>query len=409
MRTVHTPAAPAAGNLLGMTDGDPRSDGSVLLTGATGFLGMQLLVRYLERTDRRVHALVRARDESEAAARVACALGSMLPDAAAYADRVVAVPGDIERPDLGLDPRRRDALAEQASEVVHAAASVSFTLPLDRSREINVDGTRHALDFAHLCARRGGLRRFSHVSTAYVAGASRGAFHEDDLDVGQRFRNAYERSKFEAEDLVRAHRERLPIQVFRPSIIVGEQDSGWTPAFNVIYGPLRAFAKGAYSAIPARGRSPVDVVPIDYVADAIFELSRSERGAGETYHLAAGPGATTIGELLDLSARYFGRRPPVTIPPAPYRRVVHPMLLRLGDPARRTALERSEVFFPYFAMRVRYDITRAAAWLAPAGIGVAPIADYLPRLLDYAVTARWGKLPLTRPELLGAAVAPQAA
>ena len=100
------------------------------------------------------------------------------------------------------------------------------------------------LELAELCRRRGGLRRFSYVSTAYVAGTHDGEFSEDQLDVGQGFRNPYERSKFEAEQLVRAYRGRLPIQVFRPSIIVGERATGWTVSFNVLYAPLKAFAAG---------------------------------------------------------------------------------------------------------------------------------------------------------------------
>src|SRR5205085_4900397 len=135
--------------------------------------------------------------------------------------------------------------------------------------------------------------------------------------------------------------------VFRPSIVVGEQDTGWTPTFNVIYWPLRAYAKGAYSAIPARRRSPVDVVPVDYVADAIFALAGGHTTAGETYALAAGPQASSVGELLELSARYFGRRPPAAIPPGAYRAAIHPLLLRRSSERRRAVLKGSEVFFPY--------------------------------------------------------------
>src|SRR5439155_23621126 len=111
------------------------------------------------------------------------------------------------------------------------------------------------------------------VSTAYVAGAHVGRFGERDLVVGQRFRNPYERSKFEAELLVQAHSDTLPVQVLRPSIVVGDSRSGWTSSFNVLYSPLRAFASGAYPAIPARRSAPVDVVPVDYVAEAILALA----------------------------------------------------------------------------------------------------------------------------------------
>jgi thioester reductase-like protein len=369
--------------------------GPILLTGATGFVGMELLARYLEHTDRRVFALIRAGDDREARARLRATLDRL--GVADHDGRVAAVRGDVERPRLGLDARTWRALAAETAEIVHAAASVSFTLGLAESRAINVTGTRRMLQFAQACALEGGLHRFSYVSTAYVAGTHRGTFGEDDLDVGQRFRNAYERSKFEAEQLVRRHMARLPIQVFRPSIVVGEDDTGWTPAFNVIYWPMRAFSRGAYAALPARPAAPVDVVSISYVADAIFALAGCEGGAGETYALAAGPVASTVGELLALSARAFDRPPPRTIPHGLYRRTVHPVLLARADERRRATLRASEVFFPYFAMRQRFDTGRVAARLEPHGVAPAPLAGYFDRLVDFAVEAEWGKREPPRP------------
>jgi thioester reductase-like protein len=368
----------------------------MLITGATGFVGMELVARYLERTDRTVIALVRAGDDQAAQERLMAAVERVLPGAQRYRERLVAVAADVTLPRLGLDRRRWAALALEVDEIVHAAASVSFTLGLEESRAINVEGTRRMLQFALACQASRGLSRFSYVSTAYVAGAHRGTFGEDDLDRGQRFRNAYERSKHEAETLVRAHGERLPIQVFRPSIVVGEEDSGWTPAFNVIYWPMRAFSRGAYSALPARRRSPVDVVSISYVADAIFALSSLDDGAGETYALAAGPEASTIGELLALSAGAFGRRPPRTVPAALYRHTLHRILLRRADARRRTTLAASEAFFPYFTMRQRFDVARASARLEPLGIRPAPLAAYFDRLVAFALEAEWGKREVPR-------------
>ena len=193
-----------------------------------------------------------------------------------YRERVMAVRGDITRPGLGMRAGR-DRLAEQVSEIVHGAASVSFELELEDARAINVEGTRRVLEFAERCQRAAdcGASPTSRPHTSPVS--TRGCFSEDDLDVGQRFRNAYEQSKFEAECLLASWRERLPITVLRPSIIVGERDSGWTASFNVLYWPLRAFARGAYLALPARRDAPVDVVPVDYVADAIFALSQAPR------------------------------------------------------------------------------------------------------------------------------------
>jgi thioester reductase-like protein len=140
--------------------------------------------------------------------------------------------------------------------VLHAAASVSFELGLVESRAINVRGTQHMLVFADRARQRGGLGHFTYVSTAYVAGTHRGEFSEQDYG----FRNPYERSKWESEGNVRAASDRLPVQIARPSIIVGEQASGWTTAFNVLYGPIRALSTGAYRALPLDRRAPLDVV-----------------------------------------------------------------------------------------------------------------------------------------------------
>ena len=200
--------------------------GMLLLTGATGLLGMQVLARYVERTERRVCTLVRADGREQAEERVEATLTTLFGRRHGHSGRVLAVPADIEAEGLGLDAHDRGRLAAAVSDVIHCAASVSFSLPLERSRQINVAGTRRMLELAELCRRQGGLRRFSYVSTAYVAGTHDGEFSEDQLEVGQGFRNPYERSKFEAEQLVRSYRGRLPIQVFRPSIIVG----GRTPS-----------------------------------------------------------------------------------------------------------------------------------------------------------------------------------
>jgi thioester reductase-like protein len=337
--------------------------GAVLLTGATGFVGMELLSRFLAAGDRQVYALVRATDDRAAAER--------LPAHPC----LTAVAGDIEQPGLGLARPTADRLADEVSTVVHCAATVSFDLPLDKSRRVNVDGTRHVLDLAERCRR---LERLSYISTAYVAGEPRGTFREDQLDVGQSFRNAYEQSKFEAERMLRERAGDLPLQIMRPSIIVGDSRTGRTSSFNVLYAPLKAFARGRVPAIPARRSSPVDIVPVDYVADRAHELATS--GPDGTFHLVAGRNATTVGRLIELSERDLRRPAPRVLPPTLYRRLLHPWLRR-----KNAGLRRMEVYFPYFSMRVRFDDRR----LGPG----PPVESYFHRLVDYAQRARWGRVP----------------
>jgi long-chain acyl-CoA synthetase len=227
--------------------------GALLLSGATGFLGTELLLRQLERTDRPIFTLVRASTDQAAQQRIDGLLQRTFgPAGRRYAARIEAVAADLSAPGLGLSEARRRGLAERTSTIIHCAASVSFTLPLWEARAINLEGTRGMLELAGQCAS---LDCYGHVSTAFVAGTRPGTFCEHDLEVGQDFRNTYEQSKYEAERLVHAH-EGLPYKIMRPSIVVGDRRSGWTAAFNVLYWPLRAFARGLFTAVRRSRRRP---------------------------------------------------------------------------------------------------------------------------------------------------------
>ena len=234
------------------------------------------------------------------------------------------------------------------------------------------------------------------MSTAYVAGTHEGAFSEDDLDVGQGFHNAYEATKFEAECLVRAHAEHMQIQVFRPSIIVGDSTTGRTSSFNVIYAPLRAFQQQRIYAIPGASRAPVDVVPIDFVADAITELVEHPEPERNTHHLVAGRDASTVGEMVDLAARHFGKRRPSVIPAGIYIPLIRPLVLAMSPGKGRKILRRLEVFTPYFSLPVRYEDSRTRRRLSRAGISVRPVSEYFGQLMDYAIRAEWGKAEVPR-------------
>ena len=165
--------------------------------------------------------------------------------------------------------------------------------------------------------------------------------------------------------------------------------SGWTAAFNVLYWPLRAFARGLFTAVPAIPSAPVDVVSIDYVADAIYELCRSSRGVGQSYHITAGAHASTIQEIAHAASRYFKRPIPTVLSPEEFAQL---------DPKRSLALEGSRVYFPYFTIGTVFDNADTRAHLEPAGIRASPLGEYLDRLLDYATRSRWGKRPIARAE-----------
>ncbi|MBI5104646.1 MAG: SDR family oxidoreductase [Solirubrobacterales bacterium] len=374
--------------------------GALLLTGATGFLGQELLARIVARSDRPVVALVRAADDAAAQARVDGVLAAL----GEPAGRVRGVAADLERDDLGLGALAANALAADVTTIVHCAASVSFGLSLEASRAVNVEGTRRMLDLALRCAAFGdGLERFAYISTAYVAGRHPGRFGPEDLWHGQRFRNPYEQSKCEAELLVRAAGEELPVQVLRPSIVMGDRRTGWTTSFNVLYQPLRAFGRGLLTMVPGRAEAPVDVVPVDYVADGVLALLDEPLRSPQTHLLVAGDRAATVGGLGRLAGRYFGRPAPELLDPERFERELLPALRRNADSRTRAVLESSAALFPYFAVETRFDDPRTRALLEARGVRCEGLESYLPRLLDFAVQTRWGRRLPARAEVLAAA------
>jgi long-chain acyl-CoA synthetase len=360
------------------------SRGAILLTGATGFLGMEVLARLLEHDDREVLALVRAPDTAHAEARIDGVLRRLWRNGGPpeYRERLRAVPADLTRPGLGLSTAGRAMIADRCGTVLHCAASISFDLPLDEARRINVDGTRQVIALAREARGQGSLQRFIHVSTAYVCGDVRGPFGEDDLDVGQSFRNTYEQTKNESERIV-AEADDLSPAIARPSIVMGESTTGWTPAFNVLYWPLRAFARGLFEVVPTRADGRVDIVPADYVADALVHLiDHPETGA---FNLVSGHDAATVDHLAELACAHFDKpRPPFVEPGA--------------GTGTATTDEHGAVYFPYFDMDVVFDDARSRAVLGSAGIRAPQLADYFGTLMRYAERARWGKRELTREE-----------
>jgi len=361
-----------------MTPATTAGDREILLTGATGFLGMELLVRLLTETDRQIVALVRARDDAAAATRLDEVLATLLPPGSGVANgRVRAVAADLEAPHLGLGPSGVRELAASVETVVHCAASVQFTLPLADARRINVDGTRAVLELA---AAAPGLDRVVHVSTAYVAGDRPGTAYEDERDIGQPSRNTYERTKLEAEAVVAE--SLLPSCILRPSIVVGDARTGWTPAFNVIYWPLQAFARGLLPVVPGDPGGRADIVTVDAVADALLALIRGPRRGG-TYHVVAGANAPTAGEIAALASAHFGTTPARFVP--------------VGEAP--DVEDRAGAFLPYFRVRGVFDDTHGRR------LGIAPrrFADVFPTLMDHAQRARWGRRPLRRWEVQDAA------
>jgi long-chain acyl-CoA synthetase len=345
--------------------------GVVLLTGATGFLGAQVARRLVAQTDQEVVALVRAPDAEAASRRLARAWWDWPELAAGIAGgRVRAVAGDVCAPGLGLDPAEWRGLTRRVTHIVHAAADLRVAAPLEELNRTNVAGVAHVLELASAAHHDHGLTRLTHVSTAYVAGLRPDEVPEDDLTGRHGFANGYERSKFEGERLVRAAASALPVTVARPAMIVGDSRTGAVRTFNTVYAPLRRYLTGRQRLVPVRPRLRVNIVPVDWVADAIVRLTLDPAAEGRTVHLTAPlESLPTAAELVDATRHWAAEHLGLHLP--------RPLFVPLPG----ALPSELHVLAPYLAEHRRFRRDHADRLLGPYE---PDWRAYLPRLLTYA-------------------------
>lgn len=274
---------------------------TAFVSGGTGFLG-SFLIDHLLRQGCRVIALVRG---AGAEGRLLDALQEVNPDldeGLFTSGALSVVEGDVRTPGFGLGEAYLTALVSRVDEIWHCAASFKFQ---ERYREEiaahNITGTRHILDFAVLCNFQKVTPVF-HISTAYAAPLKEGLVCEDLPATTIAFRNRYEWSKQEAERLVSVYREQfnLPAAIFRPSIIIGHSQTGRASRFTGYYDVIRAiylltqslkinlgdhFDRDLHLRILAESTVRLNVVPIDFVVEAMWRLSRCERGAAWIFNI----------------------------------------------------------------------------------------------------------------------------
>ena len=294
--------------------------------------------------------------------------------------------GDVCDMDLGLSSTEYHALRRELSWIHHLAGIYFMGVDADTARRVNVGGTRNVLELARDSLR---LERLVHWSTAMVSGGRNGTVYEEDLDAGQKFHNAYERTKFEAEQLVRAAMRQLPITVMRPGVIVGDSTTG---EIDKLDGPyylmvlIATNASGMRLPILGRGDAPLNLVPIDYVVAAAWHVANSAGAAGKTFHLVD-PNPLTAREVFEGVAEHANTAIPRGSIPRPLARAVlrTPGLARLG----RGPL----AFLDLLDHSVHYDQTNTAQALAGTTVRCPSLGDYLPALVSHVLEVARGQAP----------------
>lgn len=377
---------------------------TIFVTGGTGNIGAVVVARLLKQ-DRsaRLILLVRGRSNVLARQRVENTIRFLTPelDWLSVADRITVLAGDITQKNLGLSRSDWLSVACQITEIVHCAAATKFLLPLKCARSINVAGTANVLELAQAARNHGGLRQMVHVSTAFVCGDRSGIIYEDDPVRPNSFSNSYEQTKWEGEQLVRMHMEGLPVSIVRPSVVVGDSRTGRTTAFNVLYTPLRLIHEGRLTRIPCVPDTKLDVVPLDYVADALVHMALNHQDTvGRTFHLVAGQGQTLSVKAIVLRALEIYRQSG-SLDHSAGVKFISPTLYRIARLLVRGRTRRlrqlAEPYQPYISTKKCFDNTNTRKLLSGTAISPPPLASYLDTILNYAVQTDWGKHPTAAP------------
>jgi thioester reductase-like protein len=359
---------------------------AILVTGATGFLG-QYLLRDLLLAGQRVAVLVRDADGISARQRIDERLSFWEESLEHALPRPVVLEGDLAHPGLGLSGADRHWLTCSCRAVLHAAANVNYRLtPAGEPWETNLHGTRRLLA---LC-RQVGVQALHHVSTAFVCGGRRGRVYEDELECGDGADNAYGQSKVAAERLVRQVRHAR-VTVYRPSVIVGDSRTGYTSTYHHFYNFLELAVRLSRPGgprqlalrLPLTGEEAPNLVPVDWVSEALVRLMRRPHWHGRTFHLVARRPA----RLREILAMVEGLLKLEGI------RWVGPQGLSDPTPLEEHVLGQFRDYWNYLHNDLQFDCRntrRALPDLPPPRLTRALVA----RLLEFAQADRWGRRPV---------------
>lgn len=342
----------------------------LLFTGFPGFIGTRL-VRELLRRDQELEVIALIQQKflhpSEAAR---LKLSGEIPGGS---KRLQLVVGDITLENLGMS--NVDSISNQVTGIFHLAAAYDLAVSRTLGMRVNVEGTKNVVEFARRCKN---LRRLDYVSTAYVSGNIVGTFSEGDFDRGQKFKNFYEETKFLAEKVIRDARE-IPSVIYRPGIVVGDSRTGETAKYDGPYYVLQTMRSlPKFFPFPKIGGGKVEVnlVPIDFVVDALAALFAENGALNNTYHLTD-PKPLKVSELQSLFAESLGKR-----------FLVYPLPPALAKGAMSISFVRKIYKMPsqlvdYFVQDVHYESADTTGALRKLGVVCPNFTEYFRNLLGF--------------------------
>jgi nucleoside-diphosphate-sugar epimerase len=355
---------------------------AIFLTGATGYIGAHVAANLLESYDSTLNLLVRGHDPHDAEMRLWNAMQLHMPFPKFYEylqTRMRIFLGDLTDPRFGLDQDSYDRLVHTTDSVIHCAAS------LNRKSEksclnVNLRGTLEVVQLARRSHYYHGLQRFSDVSTVAVAGKRSHEIVSEDRSIEweRSDYDPYARTKKFCEHMVRELLPDVPITVFRPSIVLGDSRHPETTQFDMV----RSFVfLAGLKVLPFRPEDKIDIVNVDFVADAIAALHMTPKPRHDIYHLSSGNDSQTFRQVTTALAAAQSKRGPMFIPilGSPFNSVVNMLANRNGAIGRGAALLK--VFMPYLMWNTVFDNTRVTTEL---GRKPTPFSHYSFPLLTFS-------------------------
>lgn len=344
---------------------------SIFLTGFPGFIAGRLVERLADEKTQ-FFLLVQKRFVETAKtsiARISFEKGVPL-------ENFAVVPGDITLTNLGIADEDLETIQAETTDIFHLAAAYDLAVDKDIAYAVNLGGTKNVNEFARGV---GGLKRYNYVSTCYVAGKRTGEILETDLQHNAGFRNFYEETKYLAEMEVEKLKSELPVTIFRPSVVVGDSVTGETAKYDGIYYLIQYLRKlpGILRAINVGNkRVRLNLVPVDFVVEAIAVLSQDEKAIGKTIALAD-PEPLSTAELFDFIAEKLTGKRSLVHPPE--KLVEYSLNTSVSPPI--TGLPTYGV--PYFFISQTYDTSIADELLASHGLKCPRFGDYVGNLIDF--------------------------
>jgi len=355
---------------------------AIFLTGSTGYIGAHVAANLLNEHGAALNLLVRARDPHEAEERLwrGWQLHVGFPAFYEYLQtRIRIFRGDLTAERFGLSSDDYDRLVHTTDSVIHCAAS------LNRKSEkscmnVNLRGTLEVLKLGMAVDHYHGLRRFSHVSTVAVAGKRQDEVVTEDrsIDWDRSDYDPYARTKKFCEHMIRQLLPEVPKTIFRPSIVLGDSRRAETTQFDMV----RAFVfLAGLPVLPLRSKDRVDIVNVDFVADAIATLHVKEKTQFDTYHLSSGRESQTFRQLTESLAAAQDKRGPIYLPflQTPFTSSVSALSNRKSAIGRGAALMK--VFMPYLTFNTVFDNRRVTSELERKPV---PFSQYSYPLLKFS-------------------------